>query len=66
MFQPTLTALDFSRTGILFFRWTGSVSFVIRDILKVLPGIKDRGLESEDKIMQLVGKLLLIPSAYNS
>jgi len=33
---------------------------------KVLFGIKDRCLESEDKMMQLDGKLLLIPSACNS
>jgi len=33
---------------------------------KVLFGIKDRCLESKDKMMQLDGKLLLIPSAYNS
>lgn len=33
---------------------------------KVLFAIKDRCLESDDKIMQLVGKLLLIPSAYNN
>jgi hypothetical protein len=32
---------------------------------KVLFAIKDRCLESEDKMLQLVGKLLLIPSAYN-
>ena len=32
---------------------------------KVLFAIKDRCLDSDDKIMQLVGKLLLIPSAYN-
>ena len=32
---------------------------------KVLFAIKDRCLESEDKMMQLVGKILLIPSAYN-
>ena len=33
---------------------------------KVLFAIKDRCLESEDKMLQLVGKLLLIPSAYNN
>ena len=32
---------------------------------KVLFAIKDRCLDSEDKMLQLVGKLLLIPSAYN-
>ena len=32
---------------------------------KVLFAIKDRCLASEDKMLQLVGKLLLIPSAYN-
>jgi hypothetical protein len=32
---------------------------------KVLFDIKDRCLDSEDKLLQLVGKLLLIPSAYN-
>ena len=31
----------------------------------VLFAIKDRCLDSEDKMLQLVGKLLLIPSAYN-
>jgi hypothetical protein len=33
---------------------------------KVLFAIKDRCLDSEDKMLQLVGKLLLIPSAYNN
>ena len=32
---------------------------------KVLFAIKDRCLDSEDKMLQLVGNLLLIPSAYN-
>ena len=32
---------------------------------KMLLAIKGRCLDSEDKMMQLVGKLLLIPSAYN-
>lgn len=32
---------------------------------KVLFAIQDRCLASEDKMLQLVGKLLLIPSAYN-
>lgn len=32
---------------------------------KVLLAIKDRCLDSEDKMLQLVGNLLLIPSAYN-
>ena len=32
---------------------------------KMLMAVKDRCLDSEDKIMQLVGQLLLIPSAYN-
>ena len=35
------------------------------DAAKVLFAIKARCLDSEDKIMQLVGKILLIPSAYN-
>jgi len=33
---------------------------------KLLFAIKDRCRESEDKMMQLVGNLLLIPSAYNN
>ena len=33
---------------------------------KVLFAIKDRCLTSEDKLLQLTGKLLLIPSAYNN
>jgi hypothetical protein len=32
---------------------------------KVLLAIKDRCLDSQDKMLQLVGQLLLIPSAYN-
>ena len=32
---------------------------------KVLFAIKDRCLESDDQMMQLVGKLLLIPVAFN-
>jgi hypothetical protein len=35
------------------------------DAAKVLFAIKDRCLASEDKMLQLVGSLLLIPSAYN-
>jgi hypothetical protein len=32
---------------------------------KMLFDIKDRCLDSEDKMLQLVGNLLLIPLAYN-
>ena len=33
---------------------------------KMLFAIKDRCLDNEDKMLQLVGKVLLIPSAYNN